>query len=358
MKSSNQSKFYLNLLLVFIVTIAVISCKKVTHPSKDVLQNDYVAENSVQNACSTENEVHYNLQGVDIAYEIDNEILRFANWEDYDNSVKFLDKLYEDYNEARDAQFANGLTEEEMDDLDDADGFDPFYTYKQLENRFHGFTSKRQIIERTEITWLNNDMTGIDPDSIDYTFDDSENTFFNENYEVKIGCIIYRMTEEGLVDLSNYEGLANNQSNSNEENQNSYSTESDDKCITNTRESDRYYYGANRMTKNKVAINTFFVRSSAKAKAVNYRQKNNGRWRRSRNDVAVAILGEVYDKQCNQKENIGLRNPLTGFKKRGEIRELYRWYEPLSGGKKTKKFRLASSWELSDRITNFIVFIK
>jgi hypothetical protein len=114
MKSNNQSKFYFNLLLVFVVTIAVISCKKVTYPSNDVLQNDYVTENSGQNACVTENEVHYNLQGVDIAYEIDNEILRFTNWEDYDHAVKILDRLYDDHNEAREAKFANGLTEEEM----------------------------------------------------------------------------------------------------------------------------------------------------------------------------------------------------------------------------------------------------
>ncbi len=241
-----------------------------------------------------------------------------------------------------------------MDRMDDESGFDPFYTYKQLEHQFSGFTSKRSIIEETENSWLYNGMTGLDPDDIDFTFDDSENTLFNQNYEVKIGCNTYRMTENGLVDLANYEEGSDMETN----NSNTYTTDDQNKCIANKRKKEEFVYASGRMIKNKVAIRSFFVRSSAKAKVVNYRLKSNGRWRRSRTDMAVSVFGEIYNKQCGEKENVGRRNPETGFKKRGEIRELIRWWEPLSGGKKTKKDRLASMFELSDGVTNHIVFIK
>lgn len=355
-QSPNLVLRFCKLLLVLIFSVILFSCKKETTFENEQNQNEVNILNASESECATENELQYSFYGIPIAYEIDNNILRFSNWEDYDNAVKQLDKVYDHHHDERDAQFPIGTTEEEMDTMDDESGFDPFYTYKQLEQQFSGFTSKRSIIEETENSWLSNGMTGLDPDDIDFTFDDSENTLFNQNYEVKIGCSTYRMTENGLVDLANYEEGSDMETN----NLNTYTTDDQNKCITNTRNKEMEFTNSAQTTrvKNKVAIYSFFVRSSAKAKAIHYRKKNNGSWRRTRTNMSVSIFGQIYNKQCNSSENIGLRNPLTGFKKRGEIRELYRWYEPLSGGKKTKKDRLASMFELSDGVTNHIVFIK
>lgn len=265
-------------------------------------------------------------------------MLRFQNWEEFHKTVERLDKDYDEHNDFRDLQLPLGLTNEQLDDLDESEGFESSLMYKLLENQFAGYISKRKVIENIEKAWLDNDMNGLDPDDIDLTFDDAENTLFNENYEVKIGCNVYKFTNDGLVNLTNPEETINTESNTN-----TNQTEAED-CFTNARKRDeRIYSHLNQKIRIKVAMNTFILRSSAKAKVVNFRLNGNGKWRRSRTQIAVHIGGVIFDKKCFGNLLIGLRNPTSGFKKRGEIRELYRWYDT---NRKTKKHLLAASGEL------------
>lgn len=61
--------------------------------------------------------------------------------------------------------------------LDSVNNFDQLKTYRDFEAKFLGFTSERSTIENLETNWLNNDRTGIDPDSVDLAIDNSEMLF-------------------------------------------------------------------------------------------------------------------------------------------------------------------------------------
>jgi hypothetical protein len=175
------------------------SCKRESRlPEKN--NSKVTTERTVSN-CAQENDVYYELGNINIAYEPESKMLRFGNWEDFHNAVEILDQQYEEHNEAREQQIPNGLTHEQMDDLDELVNFDEFYPLRTFESQFRYFKSKREQLEKLELTWLDNNMTGLDPDDIDFTFDNAENTLFNENYQVKIGCEVYKV-ENNKLDTS------------------------------------------------------------------------------------------------------------------------------------------------------------
>lgn len=57
---------------------------------------------------------------------------------------------------------------------------------------------KRAELESIENTWLSNNFNGTDPDDVDLTFDDAENTIFNSSYSFKIGTDVYQLTSTGM----------------------------------------------------------------------------------------------------------------------------------------------------------------
>jgi hypothetical protein len=89
----------------------------------------------------------------------------------------------------------------------------------------------------------------------------------------------------------------------------------------------------------KVAMNSIGIRSSAKGKAVNYCINRRGKWRRCRADMGVSVAGVIFDSKCKNDQGLGTRKPVSGFKKRKELKNIHRFN---SFNFKTKKAMLGS----------------
>src|SRR5436190_6080249 len=212
--------------------------------------------------------------GVSITFEPLNNILRFNTLTDLDTVVTQLQTAYDTYNDNYDAQYPN-YTADQLDSMDQINNFDEFRPFKDFENLFSGYSSIRKQIENTEITWLNNNMTGTDPDDIDFTFDDAVNTIFNANYSVKVGTDIYQMRSDGIYKNG---GLVSGRLSA------TRST-----CITIVKNKQKFSYGSNRYFKLKVAVLHFVFRTQAKAKVVSFKGT-----KRSRSTMAVGFNGLIY----------------------------------------------------------------
>jgi hypothetical protein len=242
----------------------------------------------------------------------------------------------------RDNQFPSDYTNEQRDFADSVDNFDEFFPMKQFEHNFTGFISRRSVVETTENAWLENGMTGTDPDEIDYLFDDAENTLYNREYKVKIGCDVYELREDGLYNIS---GTGSKGGIKNQTNINGRTT--DGSCFSNRRNSDFQFVSLpqDERVKKKVAIHSFFVRSSVKSKVVYYMYKRN-KWRRRRADMATTITGDVYDGNCVQIFNLAKREPGLGFKKRRQVKSIIRWYEAGTKLKQTQHHQLGGAFDM------------
>jgi hypothetical protein len=344
--------------------------------------------------------------GVNITYEINNHILKFNSADDVNTVLNQMDADYETYNTNYVNQYPN-LTEDQLDDMDDQTGFDEFTTFKNFEAQFSGFISKRSQIEVTENTWLSNDLSGTDPDDIDYTFDDAENTIFNDSYQLKIGDDAYEMRSDGLYNLSNgnltmltpYSNLAANQLNivndqmgfnefalfksfeaplsrfvskQNDEllndfsypdgssytfsiakpssEQNSFYSITNDVCITNVKRKQPFPYGSDRQFELKAAVHSSFIRTSAKGKVVSLKKKN-GHWKRNRSNMAVGCAGNIYEKTANIAcsllySNLYRRKPTNGYDKKKSLKTIERHAGP--GAFKVKTNEFYAFFELSD----------
>ncbi len=297
--------------------------------------------------------------GAFITYEaINGSILKFNNVADVNAVINQLDADYDAYNDDYDSQYPN-LTAEQLDDMDEQNGFDEFKKFKDFENLFGGFYSKRSEIENIEIFWLSSNFTSTDPDDVDLTFDDVENTIFNSNYSFKVGNNVYQLTSSGmyingvLQDNGGNSRILNNKSNimfasefffSNGYNSGpmaptDYLTLQDEMFLDDQKISlsnmticksnkkvkmpPLYYENNTRRMDTKVAINSIAIKSSVKAKAVHFMKKN-GNWKRSRVKMAVGCAGKVYDGDCSNSFQFAERKPDNGFKMRKQLKAIFR----------------------------------
>ncbi len=296
--------------------------------------------------------------GVTITYEADNCILNFGSEADLKAVIEQLDADYDDYNDDYDSQYPN-LTEEELDDMDEQNEFDEFKKFRDFENLFGGFCSKRAELENEENIWLANNFSGSDPDDLDLTFDEAENTIFNNNYSFKIGNDVYQLTSLGIYkngvlqdsggsnaaiknDNSDILYASNAYYNSKSNSVPIFSTKnfitSTNKfgyynwmhlplitdCKSNKKKKESVVNGNNtRRIDLKIAITSFWVGSSVKAKAVSYKKKN-GNWKRKRTKMAVGCGGTVYEGDCNGSFQFTQRTPPTGYKMRKGLKSARR----------------------------------
>lgn len=135
--------------------------------------------------------------GVTITYYSDSHLLSFKDTNDVNTVLDQLDADYENYNTTYENQYPN-FSALQLDSLDSVKNFDQLQSYKNFEAKFSGYTSKRRIFENNETTWLNNNMTGSDPDSLDYTVDNSDNAICNSSYQLIIGGTTYQWSTTGL----------------------------------------------------------------------------------------------------------------------------------------------------------------
>lgn len=258
-----------------------------------------------------QNDITVTYAGVSITYEPGNGILNFNSINDVNTVINQLDTDYDTYNDNYDNQYPN-YTTDQLDSMDVINNFDEFKKLKDFENLFSGYLSKRKQIENTENTWLANNMTGTDPDNIDLTFDNAENTIFNSSYSFKIGNNVYQLTSNGLY----VNGVLQQGTESNSLMSPAFTT-----CKSNKKIKSPPYIpaGTNRQFILKVAINSIGVRSSIKTKVVHYKLKN-GYWKRSRASLAAGIIGYVYSPACVSLGNKSKSNPTTGYKKRRQLK--------------------------------------
>lgn len=293
--------------------------------------------------------------GVPITYEPNGCILKFNSLADVNTVINQLNADYDSYNDDYDSQYPN-LTEDQLDDMDEQNGFDEFQKFKDFEAMFGGFCSKRAEIESVENTWLANSFTGTDPDDIDLTFDDAENTIFNNNYSFKVGNDVYQLTSTGIykngilqdnggnTSILNSNNMILVQENLNARNHNSgpmfsmnnFNLSSEiywghtnmnmpimTDCKSNKKKKETVVTNNNRRIDLKISINSFWAFSSVKAKAVSFKKKN-GNWKRARTNMGVGCGGTVYEGDCNGSFPFTTRKPSSGYYKRKHLKSPYR----------------------------------
>ena len=282
-------------------------CITLTHPCDDPACRPYYG-------CEEEDPVVY-YAGVSITYEQAYGRLRFNSEADLQTVLDQLDAAYEAHN----ANYENlypSLTPEQMDNMDVTTGFDEFATYRAFENLFPGYTSKRKELENMEESWLAANMTGSNPDNYDMTFDNSENAVFGAGYQLTVGSTVYTMNTELQPATTGASPMLIG-------------------CISNKRKTKDITSPDNtRQFKLKVALNSIWIRSSAKGKVVSY-VKSGNRWKRSRAHIAAGNGGTIYDNNCSNTWNFTGRNPVNGYKKRKEMKEVRRgyatWWKTMPG---------------------------
>lgn len=295
-----------------------------------------------------------NYAGVTITYEINGCILKFNSYADVLAVINQLNADDDAYNNGYDSQYSN-LTEEELDEMDEQNGFDELQKFKDFENLFGGFCSKRAEIEAIENAWLTNNFTGTDPDDIDLTFDEAMNTIFNSNYSFKIGADTYQKTSSGfykngvLLDGSgggsrilnkkiNIIFASSNNAfsqvlNSGSLKSGSYLELSDKMfmnsslenkilptpCKSNKSSRESAIFDNNtRKIFSKIVINSLWFVSNVRCVAKSYK-KVNGNWKKKRTKLAVGSGGTIYEGDCNGSFQYNARKPYTGFDKRKRL---------------------------------------
>lgn len=339
-------KIITSFILLFSGTFLFNSCKK-NADTKSSIESQKVSPN-IAGDCQpgyhwdpllrrcVHDDIEASYAGVLITYEVSNQTLKFNSINDVNTVLDQLDADYDTYNDNYDALYPN-YTVDQLDAIDSINNFDEFRKLKDFENLFPGYSSKRKQIENTENTWLVNNMTGIDPDSIDYAFDDALNTIFNSNYSFKIGTDVYQLKTDGIY----VNGIIQDASNA----RMGGTTAID--CFGKRKSAYDYPPGTNKRYKLKVAVHSIIVRSEAKGKVVSFKQKGNG-WKRSRTEMAVYAGGNIYSPpSCTFNFLFSLRKPTSAFKKRRQLKVKY--WNVGAGGQtiyKTKSGEMVADYEL------------
>lgn len=298
----------------------------------------------------------YTYAGVVITYEAANNILKFGSITSVYTVLDQLEADYETYNDNYESQHSS-LTEEELDSMDVLTSFDEFKPLRDFETLFTGYMSKRADIETIETAWLNSEFETADPDDTDLTFDDFENTIFNNDYSFKVGNVLYQLTSTGMYvggvqvaqkgidiyDASNIsviEMYAYDRQNMTKQSgpniffkdwMNSYQSNKSGlydmdmftECKSNKRKKAEplYYANGTKRMDLKVAIHSIWVRNSVKAKAVHFKHKSGGGWKRSRIKMTVGCSGKVYNGSCGLIDgDITKWKPTSGLKNRKQLK--------------------------------------
>lgn len=293
---------------------------------------NYYSTGPASNASGHLASIIYLYAGVNVIFETTGNMLKFNSTADVNAVLNQLETDYEAHNTNYENQYPN-LTADELDDMDIQTGFDEFKPFRDFENLFTGFSSKRGEIETTEASWLTNNFTGTDPDDVDLTFDDAENTIFNSAYSFMIGNDVYQLTSSGTyLNGALYVKGGNSKIPAQKREQgiysnavffnNAISSTTLPGCKTNKNDKGfPEFENGTRRFKIKVAINSIGFYSSAKGKVVHYKSKNGG-WKRVRTEMSVSLGGKIYSNLCNYDFNFSERKPISGagWAKRKQVR--------------------------------------
>jgi hypothetical protein len=285
--------------------------------------------------------------GVDITYEAASGLLNFNSITDVNIVLDQLELDEETYNNNYESQYPN-YTADQLDNMDDINNFDEFQSYRDFENLFPGYASKRQQVENTEVAWLNNNYTGLSPQEVDITLDEAENTIFNSSYSFKVAGDTYELKSDGLYINGVFQPATAMEP----------PTTGKPLCYAGRTQRFDEPAGLGKRYKLEVAVHSIGFRSSAKGKVVSFKLKN-GKWKRSRSEMAVSAGGNIYTPKCDFNFQFNNRKPSpSGFKKRKQLKVAYRHYG--AGGQivyKTKTQQMGSSFEVNNVYASPVLYL-
>ena len=293
--------------------------------------------------------------GVTIVFDVTSNILKFASFSDVNAVLNQLDEDYENNYDDYDSQLDTSLSVDVLDSLDEVNGFNPRITFRNFENLFSGYNSKRAQIEDIESDWLYNNLSGTHPGDVDLTYDDAQNTICNSDYSFKIGNDVYQITSAGIYkngilqddgggsiakadiisggifknqSLQSYDNsvfgptpMETNQINTYENLLNDTNNDPKTMTVCKSNKKDHHpfpYDNDTKMFELEVAIHSIFYGGGIHGKVVHYKLKNNGHWKRSRQQMAAGCGGTVYTGNCTYLDQPIIRQPTSGFKKKEE----------------------------------------
>lgn len=216
-------------------------------------------------------------------------ILEFTNQTALDNVIERLEQAFEDH-QRNFFDPMDHLTDEQMNDYADSQGFDEFLPLKEFETYFN-LSSLRQKIETEELTWLaqNNPFgNGVNPDE-NYTIDDEvEQTVYNQYSQVKVNGFLIEPSSA----VYEYEEFTK----SCDPNSNNY------RCTQKDKNVDTVDIASDKRIIRKITIKKGATESGGghvfaayvKGKARRYQQKSNGNWKKYATKLSVRIHGDVY----------------------------------------------------------------
>ncbi len=217
--------------------------------------------------------------------QLSSDFLEFRDSLHFVSVLECLELSVEAYNDAFESIYG-GLTDDEVDIVEEQIGFFDDQPLADFEDRFR-FYSLRKEIEKQEEVWLANTILDDNNDPDDHFVVDEElRTLLSVNCIAKIGsetvdfCYADDPARLGICIFS-------------------------DCCHTGSEKNIFPYNNGNRRFKVRVALRAYFVGSTAKAKVKHYKRKSNGGWKKSRSKLFAQVLGSGRDNNCVIINNIG-----------------------------------------------------
>jgi hypothetical protein len=281
-------------------------------------ENNEIENIHVKNGISLSQNIH-----------VENGMLVFANFEEYNQTIKVLAKENEAYDDDFLKKWGN-LKEDELDDKEDELKYNPDLVFLKFETQFKGFFSLRKQIKDKEEKWLNHEVLDDknDPDN-HFIFDIEERAVLNTRSQVKIGKSIFQMTMfgdlevtdgdiktanlihsqnalklklknviihgsyDGTIDNSNTQATTTSTATSGSTSTNgSTNTNPSLTCKTNINATSYYYYGRYKIKGYQKLTGYGRYRTKIKAKTRHFKKRRR-RWKCRRGPIGVKITGDA-----------------------------------------------------------------
>jgi len=212
-------------------------------------------------------------------------MLEFTDQTSYDNLQTRLTQAYEDH-QSKFFDPWNNLTDDQMNDYAEAQGFDEFLPFKEFE-AYWGFSSLRNLIQNDVANWMavsHTDMTGYPEDNY-FIADEPQQTILNTSGQVKVAGAALQLPV--LMPAPPNPGELS--------------------CIYEDRKRGEDNYESNRILKKRIIIDGEDCVQSAtcplppdisfKGKALTF--KKSGLFKKFATKMRVRLYGKAYNNICN-----------------------------------------------------------
>ncbi len=229
----------------------------------------------------------------------DSKILRFTSWEAYDNTLENLQNAVEDHETGFLDQYPDNITDEELDDIEDAVGHDENAPLREFEVT-HGFTSLLGGFLDAEEDWLNNDELDEEnvPEDGFHGLSEEELTLVNEHGALIVGTTIYVFRNEALHEFPNLDYNAYNAFVGGTSDPDVVEIAKTMGSCKAWKSKKAFSYYGNRRIQRRIRFHNYPHKGVTKARIKSYR-KRRGRWRLSRAKIGAASDNYYVNKDCS-----------------------------------------------------------